>query len=303
MVRSFVDTIPLRGRPGAGRAALAPAASRLGSDRSDFGSRRARASGEASSTSESRRRALRLCCGRASTGANGRGQAAAGSLPALRRRDVGALLVLRNEGDAGPLPDRQRARRLRLVEAGGRSAVRALRLLRLCAAARRRLPGRSADRHPPVDGHRRVHHRRRSLLSRRAVDDDVLSRAGAGGDRDRLLQAERLDDGRPALRRARSAPRRRVHHLLHGRQRRRPAGSAGMRLLRREPALGLALRFRRGRRRHGVRPGALPLLKARYLPGIGLAPNRAAAPRPASAVGATIARSRASSATACSRCW
>ncbi len=91
---------------------------------------------------------------------------------------------------------------------------------------------------------------------------DVLPGIGAGGDRDRLLQGQRLDDGRPALPSRRPAPRRRLHHLLHGRQRRRALRSDRLRLPRREPALGLALRLRRRRRRDAVRPRLLPEAQA-----------------------------------------
>ena len=76
--------------------------------------------------------------------------------------------------------------------------------------------------------------------------------------------------------RARPAPRRRLHHLLHGRERRRAAGAAGLRLPGREPALGLALRLRLRGRRDAVRPGAVRASQA-ALPG---RHRRPAQPRP-----------------------
>ena len=61
-----------------------------------------------------------------------------------------------------------------------------------------------------------------------------------------------------ALSAGRQATRRRLHHLLHGRQRRRVPGPDRVRLPRREPALGLALGLRSGGRRHVARARDVP---------------------------------------------
>ena len=133
---------------------------------------------------------------------------------------------------------------------------------------------------------------------------DVLPGPGAGRDRHRLLQAQRFDDGRPALRRERPAARRWLHDLLHGRQRRRSLRPAGLWLPGREPALGLALRLRRRRRRHGVRhrdvPGVARAATCRASACRRHAVRRRARRRPPRR---RARGSRAWSATACSRCW
>ncbi len=82
-------------------------------------------------------------------------------------------------------------------------------------------------------------------------------RPRAGDHRQWPVQAEHLVDGRPALRRGRSAPRPRLHDLLHGHQPRRVRRAAGHRLARERDheyaaAAELPRRVRRDRHRHGV---------------------------------------------------
>ena len=74
----------------------------------------------------------------------------------------------------------------------------------------------------------------------------------AADPRQRLLQAEHLDDGRRPLSAGRCAPRRRIHDLLHGHQRRRLPRAARLLDARRGPGLRLACRLLRGRHRHAA---------------------------------------------------
>ena len=73
--------------------------------------------------------------------------------------------------------------------------------------------------------------------------------------RQRLLQAEHLDDRRLALSAGQPEARRRLHDLLHGHQPRRRHVAAAVRLHRRD--LRLALRLRPGHARHADRTGGL----------------------------------------------
>ena len=141
----------------------------------------------------------RLCSPGATTRTIG-GQAAARALPALRRRDVGALLVLRDARacwcSSSPTAQRgglgwSKAAADRLYGCTASAPTRC----RCWAAtwpigssartARWSLAGSSS---PPATSAWRC--RRRA---------DVLPRPGADRDRHRLLQAQRVDDGRPAL--------------------------------------------------------------------------------------------------------
>jgi hypothetical protein len=65
----------------------------------------------------------------------------------------------------------------------------------------------------------------------------------------RVLQAERVRDGRQPLPRGQSSQGPRVQHLLHGHQRRRVPGTRDRRV--REEPVRLPPRVRRGRGRHG----------------------------------------------------
>ena len=184
-------------------------------------------------------------------------------VPALHRRDVGALLVLRDEapcwccswptaragGWAGPSPPPDRLFGLygfllptRCRSRGGYIADRFWSGRTGQWSSGRSSSPRGTSAWP---------------LPRRRP----FPRAGAGGHRHGVLQGQRLDDGRSALRRARSAARQRLHHLLHGGERRRVARPVRLRLLRREPALGVALRLRGGGRRHAAGAGVLSALQ------------------------------------------
>ena len=93
----------------------------------------------------------------------------------------------------------------------------------------------------------------------------VSVRAPRAHPRQRRVQAQHLDPGRHALRARRSAPRPRLLDLLCRHQSRRVPGAAGLRHARR--GARLALRLRRGRRRHDARACDLSLrLAARCRP-------------------------------------
>ena len=134
-------------------------------------------------------------------------------------------------------------------------AVRPVHRLRLLHAADRRLarrqlpgPAQVRDHRRPRDGGRPVH----AGFVDPGQPEPVLRRAGAARPRQRLLQAEHLDDGRRPLSRGRRAARRRVHDLLHGHQLRRADRAARLLDARRRPGLWLALRLHGGRRRHAA---------------------------------------------------
>ena len=90
-------------------------------------------------------------------------------------------------------------------------------------------------------------------------DDGVLRRPRSHHRRHRLLQVERLDDGRADLPRGRQTARRRLHDLLRRHQHRRLPRAALLRMVRAEPALRLALGLRLRRRRHAARARHLPV--------------------------------------------
>ena len=97
---------------------------------------------------------------------------------------------------------------------------------------RRRLRRRSPARLPALDPARRGDHGSRAFHDHGAEPADFHARARTRHHRQRPLQAEHLLDGRPALRRRRSASRPRLHDLLHGHQPRRLRRAAGDRLAR-----------------------------------------------------------------------
>ena len=94
------------------------------------------------------------------------------------------------------------------------------------------------------------------------------------------LFAEHFLDGGPALPRWRQARRFRLHHLLHGHQRRLADRAAGLRHPRRHRPSGRLQMGLHGRRlRHAAEPGHLLLFKNKYLvtpegKPIGMAPKR-----------------------------
>ncbi len=92
-----------------------------------------------------------------------------------------------------------------------------------------------------------------------------------------FFKVERVDDGRTALSAGRQAPRRRLHHLLHGRQRRRVPRPDRVRLPGESPRWGWHWGF--GAAGVGMLLGlAMYLaLRRKYLAGIGEVPNRIAA--------------------------
>ncbi len=111
---------------------------------------------------------------------------------------------------------------------------------------RRPDPRAAADR--PL---RRDRDRLRSLPDGHRHGVDVLGRPDDHRAGDRPAEAEHLRNGRPALRRGRHETRRRLLHLLHGHQHRRPRGPADLRHLGR--GVPLALGLRRGWPRHDPR--------------------------------------------------
>ena len=212
-------------------------------------------------------------------------------LGAVHRRDVGALQLLRHACPAGALPHRlhrwlhrwrcQPESRFRLVGKLGLSALRRLYLGGLPDADRGRLAGRPLSRHPSLDDRRRLDHRRGPHPARRhrvlrhhggrcrhPADRSrrprlFRRRPGADRGRHRLLQTLCQRHGGPTLRARRRSAGRRVHHLLHGHQRRRPARAADRRNPGRDRGLALGIRQRGGRHDPGhlVLPGfpiALP---------------------------------------------
>src|SRR3989442_4388009 len=160
------------------------------------------------------------------------------ALPPLPRRDVGALLVLRDARaaravpgpvDASPTrPHRLRQSRTRLVTRRREPPLWMVHWPRVPAPDRRRVDRRPAAGHAPLDCHPWPPDRARPPPARRvgrwiARTDGprpfrVRLRAGAHRDRHRTLQALRVGDGGAALRAPRCAARRRVHDLLHGHQ-------------------------------------------------------------------------------------
>ena len=147
--------------------------------------------------------------------------------PPVHHRDVGALLVLRDARDPRAV-------------SGQRAAVETPRARRICTARTRC----SVYLTPLIGGYLadRFIGTRRSLViggliiavghfcAGRPVDDDVLPRPDAHHHWHRLLQAERLDDGRADLRGGRFTPRCGLHDLLHGDQHRARSSAARLRL-------------------------------------------------------------------------
>ena len=145
------------------------------------------------------------------------------------------------------------------------------------AAGAGRLARRSVSGHAPRAGDRRLHHRgaatscSRSRRCRRSSSASALVAIGTG-----LFKVERVDDGRAALPAGRPAPRRRLHHLLHGRQRGRVLRADRVRLLRGRARAGAGTGAS-ARRASGCCSGSAPTSRSgrKYLAGIGEAPNRA----------------------------
>ena len=178
------------------------------------------------------------------------------TVDAVLHRDVGALQLLRHARPAHPLHDRgARQRRSRLRHREGRRRLRPVYLDGVSADAAWRLARRPVARPAPQRPLWRHPDRQRPLQPGGPDDDDVLSGAGADRDRHGSPEREHRRPGRTALRPERQPPRRRVLDLLHGHQPRGVPGPAGVRLSR--TARQLAPRLRRGRDRHGARPGAV----------------------------------------------
>ncbi len=178
------------------------------------------------------------------------------TVPALRDGDVGTLQLLRHARAAGAVARGRRRDcepRFRLDAGRSAQAVRSLHRLRLLHAADRRLarrqlprPAQVRDHRRPGDGRGPVHAGGRDSGQPAAL----LHRPDPARPRQRLLQAEHLDDGRRPVPRRRRASRRRVHDLLHGHQRGRVPGAAHLLDARRRPGQGLGVRLLRRRRRH-----------------------------------------------------
>src|SRR5262249_135822 len=189
-----------------------------------------------------------------------------GPLPAVPGRDVGALLLLWHARPAGPLSRAIRdpgPRRFgtdqpgpRLVACRRQHALRMVHRTRVPPADRRRPRRRPLPRHAPLGGGGGAADRARSPRARRlpprrpraqrAGHDGVRARPRARRDRNGTLQAVRLRDGRTALSARRRAPRRRVHHLLHGDQPGSLPVSLRLRHAGRARRLALGLRLGRG---------------------------------------------------------
>ena len=194
---------------------------------------------------------------------------AARHLPAVRRRDVGALLVLRDARASWCCSPRTRTR-----GGLGWSQASASRLMSFYGFLAYSLPvlgGWLADRF--LGTHRALvigglHHRGRPLHARDAVAVPTfflglaLVAIGTG-----FFKANASTMVGQLYQQGRSAARRRLHDLLHGRQRGRALRAARLRLPGGEPALGLALGLRRRRRRDGARASSTYLaLRQRIWP-------------------------------------
>ena len=173
---------------------------------------------------------------------------------------MGALQLLRH------------ARHLHAVHAEGAAArqgrslahLRQLHRSGLLDAPLGRLHGGPLLGQPQVDHRRRrahglgpvLHVRLGQLLSRHLGSQAAdVRRPGVLDLRQRLLQAEHLDDGGPAVSGLRQAHRQRVHHLLHGHQPRRVHRAVGVRLLwRHRSSARLPLGLPRRWHWHGVEP-------------------------------------------------
>ena len=140
-----------------------------------------------------------------------------GPLHLVRHRDVGAVRLLHGGRDDDAVPS---ARRVRLVEDAGDRPLVELPHVRLCDSADRRVARRQVSGVPPVGTCRRNLLLRRLCDARTGLDRHVLSRAGFDLRRQRILQAQYLDDGWQPLSIEQSAQGLGIQYLLHGNQRR-----------------------------------------------------------------------------------
>ncbi len=172
---------------------------------------------------------------------------------AVLRRNVGALLLLRHACAADPLSHQVLAVR----RWQGQPDLRRLYQPRLYYPGARRLSGGSlvgatqggavrggiARLRPPVHGlRRRAGDRRSADQTGRPGAQCVLAGAGADQRRHRFSQGQYLGDRRPPLPHDRCAPRRGLHHLLYGGQRRCLLRHGAGRLSRRDHRLVVGLR-------------------------------------------------------------
>ena len=169
-------------------------------------------------------------------------------LRAVFHRDVGALQLLRHAGAARAV----HARSLQIQPARGLLRLQVVHQPRLPDAASGRFPRRPLSRQQMGRHHRRHPHGDRPILAHVRAGVDSLLRAGVHDPGQRLLQAEHVHAGRPALSAKRSAPRWRLHHFLHGHQSRRLPVAAGVRLAGAEHDRRTTHRLHGGRHRHAA---------------------------------------------------
>jgi hypothetical protein len=175
----------------------------------------------------------------------------------LRNRALGTVRVLRGARPAHPVPDRHCDRRPGLEPGACQPAVWLVQRFAVFDPGSGWVAGRPPSRSQPLARHWRRHHLPGLFHPGPGHRAGILRRAGPRHHWDRVLQAQCVHHGGPALLAPGPPPRFRLHPLLYGNQSRRPAGSSGVRLVCSQSAVRLVLGLWDGWRRHAHRPGFL----------------------------------------------